>query len=173
MKIAILLVTLCLMPLLVLAQSAELMPPEGWRFPTEADYTDSWKEFRATIPVPFHAQADFNGDGLPDGAWILLSTQDTSGGLFVFLAQKEGPPKAIFLDQDPGVYKAQYMGIKIVPPGKYQTACGKGYFKCGPSEPRVLHLARPAISYFLYNSTESFFWWDTKSGLFQRTWISK
>jgi hypothetical protein len=172
MKIAIVLATFCLMPLLVLAQQA---PPQGWRFPEEADYAGSWQAFRAFIPVPFHVQADFNGDGLLDDAWILLSSLDKACGLFVFLAQQEGPPKAIALDKNPGPNRPQYMGIKVVPPGDYKTACGKGRLACGRGEPKVLHLAQPAINYFVFEGANSFFWWDAQgaqSESFKRTWMS-
>lgn len=169
MKIAILVAAFCLIPLLVLAQQA---PPPGWRFPEEADYTGSWQAYRTVIPEPFHAQADFNGDGLPDDAWILFSSLGKGSGLFVFLAQQEGYPKVITLDKNPGLNKPQNMGIKIVQPGDYKTACGKGYFKCGPNQPAVLHLALPAINYFVFEGANSFFWWDTPSASFKRIWMS-
>jgi hypothetical protein len=169
MKIAILVVAFCLIPVLVLAQDA---PPPGWRFPEEADYTGSWQAFRTVIPEPFHVQADFNGDGLPDDAWILFSSLDKAWGLFVFLAQQDGPPKVITLDKNPGKIRPQYTGIKIVQPGDYKTACGKGYFKCGPSQPDVLHLVLPAINYFVFEGANSFFLWDTPSASFKRTWMS-
>ena len=35
------------------------------------------------------------------------------------------------------------MGIDIVKPGKYKTACGKGYYECEKGEPEVLKLKRP------------------------------
>ena len=171
MKIAILVVAFCLMPLLALAQEE---PPIGWRFPEEADYSGSWQALRTVIPEPFHAQADFNGDGLPDDAWILLSTlsKAPAPGLFVFLARQEGPSKVIVLDKNPGLTKPQNIGIKVVQPGDYKTACGKGYFKCGPDQPEVLHLALPAINYFVFEDANSFFWWDIKSSSFKRTWMS-
>jgi hypothetical protein len=172
MKIAILVVAFCLMPLLVLAQEE---PPIGWRFPEEADYSGSWQAFRTVIPEPFHVQADFNGDGLPDDAWILFSTLSKASGLFVFLAQREGPPKVIPLDKNPGPNKPQQIGIKVVQPGDYKTACGKGYFKCGPDQPEVLHLVLPAINYFVFEGANSFFWWDAQdaqSQSFKRTWMS-
>jgi hypothetical protein len=171
MRIAILVAAFCLLPLLVLAQPAPLTPPEGWRFPMEDDYIGSWQIFRTFIAEPFHVQADFNGDGLPDDAWILLSIQDKSWGLFVFLAQKDGPPKVITLDKNPGTSVPQYMGIKAVQPGDYQTACAKGPVACKHGEPEVLHLALPAINYFVFEGANSFFWWDAQSQSFKRTWI--
>lgn len=175
MKIAILVVAVCLMPVLVLAQCAELMPVvplEGWRFPMESDYMGNWQVFRAVIPEPFHVQADFNGDGLLDDAWILLSTVGKAWGLFVFLAQQEGPPKVITLDKNPGTSMPQYIGIKAVQAGDYKTACGKGQSSCGPNKLEVLHLERPAINYFVFEGDNSFFWWDTQSQSFKRTWMS-
>lgn len=174
MKIAILVAIFCLMPLFVLAQSAELMPPPGWRFPEETDYSGSWQAFRTVIPEPFHVQADFNGDGLPDDAWIMPSTIHKGSGLFVFLAQQEGDPKIIALDINPAIDKPQYMGIKVVQPGDYKTACGKGRVPCGRGEPEVLHLTQPAINYFVFEGANSFFWWDAQdaqSQSFKRTWM--
>jgi hypothetical protein len=171
MKIALLVAAFCLLPLLVPAQSAELMPPPGWRFPEETDYSGSWQAFRTLIPEPFHVQADFNGDGLPDDAWIMLSTLHKGPCLFVFLAQQEGDPKVIALDKNPVTIKPQQMGIKLVQPGDYKTACGKGYYKCGPNDPEVLHLALPAINYFVFEGASSFFWWDAQSQSFKRTWM--
>ncbi len=171
MKLAILAAIFCLVPLLVPAQPAELMPPPGWRFPEEADYTGSWRVFRAVIPEPFHAQGDFNGDGLPDDAWIMFSTLHKAPALFVFLAQPAGSAKVITLDKIPATIKPQTMGIKVAPPGEYKTACGKGYYKCGPHEPEVLHLTLPAINYFVFEGANSFFWWDAQTQSFKRTWM--
>jgi hypothetical protein len=171
MKIAILVVAFCLIPVLVLAQ---LMPPPGWRFPEEADYSGGWQAFRTVIPEPFHAQGDFDGNGLPDDAWIMFSTLHKGTALFVFLAQPEGPPKVITLDKNPGISKPQNMGIKVVQPGDYKTACGKGYYTCGPNKPEILHLTQPAINYFVFEGANSFFWWDAQGAQtqsFKRTWM--
>ena len=64
------------------------------------------------------------------------------------------------------------MGINTVKPGEYKTVCGKGYFKCEKGEPEVLKLKRPAIDYFKFQSANSFFFWDDKTGDFKRIWIS-
>jgi hypothetical protein len=169
MKIALLVVAFCLFPVLVLAQPA---PPPGWRFPEDGDYSGGWQAFRALIPEPFHVQADFNGDGLPDDAWIMFSSLHKRWGLLVFLAQQEGDPKIIILDTNRRTTKPQQMGIKVVLPGDYKTACGKGYYACGPDKPAVLHLTLPAINYFIFEGVNSFFWWDAQSQSFKRTWMS-
>jgi hypothetical protein len=64
------------------------------------------------------------------------------------------------------------MGVAVAPPGDYVTACGKGHWECKPGEPEVLHLDLPGINYYQFESANSIFWWDAKSKLFNRTWIS-
>jgi hypothetical protein len=63
---------LCLILLLGsnLAWAGDVWPPEGWRLPTDADYTKEWSEYRQWFPIPFHVSGDFNGDGLVDDAWM-------------------------------------------------------------------------------------------------------
>jgi len=52
------------------------------------------------------------------------------------------------------------VGVEIVQPGAYQTACGKGYWKCGEGEPDKLSLASPAIDLFVYEKAGSFLYFD-------------
>lgn len=53
------------------------------------------------------------------------------------------------------------MGIAKVEPGKYDTACGKGYFPCSQTgDPEVLDLKLPAINLFQYEGASSFWYWD-------------
>ena len=148
-------------------------PPEGYRFPTEGDYAGGWQEFRANLPVPFHVTADFNGDSLIDEAWILLPEKGKTWTLTVFLrSSRTSFAKPIILERESDTWPVS-MGIDLVPPGSYETACGKGYWECkGVAEPPVLILKTPAINFFLYESANSFFWWDSKAGRFRRTWIS-
>lgn len=151
---------------------AQDLPP-GYRYPQESDYSGAWQEFRASSPVPFHVQADFNGDSLLDDAWILLATRDKGWGLFVSLGARTGSRQVIALETDSDRTAAQLMGLSVVPPGRHRTACGKGYYKkCAAGEPEVLHLTLPAIDLFLYEGARSYFWWDPQARVFKRTWIS-
>ena len=151
---------------------AEEPPIDGWRYPAESDYIDDWKEFRKEVPVPFHVQADFNGDGLIDDAWILIRTKGKGWGLFVFMGQPSNSKKIIQLDDNPNNDYPQRMGIALAKPDKYKTACGKGYFECEKGEPAVLDLKQPGIDYFVYESANSFFYWEKKTNSFKRIWIS-
>ena len=153
--------------------ASEVYVPTGWRLPTKKDMTGDWAEFRKSNPHPYLAQADFNGDEVSDDVYIALSTQGTKWALFVNLNNKKGKkPRVIKLDEDSGKTSAQRMGVAVAEPGTYKTACGKGYWECEKGEPEVLKLKLPAINYYLFESANSFFWWDRKLGKFHRTWIS-
>ena len=54
-------------------------------------------------------------------------------------------------------------GIRLVEPGVYETACGKGQRECQPGEPRILTLERPAISLFEYEGEETIYYWDIET----------
>lgn len=61
------------------------------------------------------------------------------------------------------------MGIETVPPGKYESACGKGYWDCASGEPAVKEFETAGLRYFMFKSASSIFHWDAKSGTFKRT----
>jgi len=151
---------------------ATVTPPNGYRFPTEADYRGDWLEFRKQLPVPFHAEADFNGDALPDDAWILLRRDDPGWGVFVFLGRRLGSPRLMTLEEVSGDVPIHRHGISVVPPGRYQTACGKGYWDCKADESESLTFKLPAINFFVYESANSYFWWDPRAEAFKQTSIS-
>jgi hypothetical protein len=153
-------------------QSADVEPPDGYRFPIEADYTGEWQAARQSMPAPFHIRADFDGDETLDDAWILLGRNGPNWGLFVFLGAGPSPRHGIPLDIDTGETAPQSMGLALVSPGRYDTACGKGYWECKADEPERLSLDKPAINFFAYESANSFFWWDARTKAFARTWMS-
>ena len=154
------------------AVAARAEPPKGWRYPTEADYVGNWKEFRKETPEPFHVRADFNGDSVVDDVWILLRTTGKGSGLFVFLSEPSGSVKLLKLEDDPKDEYPQRMGLAVVRPGLYQTACGRGHSECDRDEPKMLELNYPGINFFMYESANSFFYWDKKSSSFKRVWMS-
>jgi hypothetical protein len=174
MKLRHILYTVCfVLTANALASAGVVVPPEEYRFPTEADYSGDWMEFRSTKPTPFHVTQDFNGDSLLDEAWILLARKGAGWALFVFLTPSTGKsPAVITLEMDSGKIPAQSMGIAPVSPGRYQTACGKGYWECKSGEAPVLNIRLAAIDFFAYESANSYFWWDTRTSRFIRTWMS-
>jgi len=157
---------------LVLAIGGTTWPPAGWRLPTEADYSGDWQDFREKLPTPFHVEADFNGDGVPDEAWILLRSAGVGWTVVARVSQKGRPAQVLELVAPDGFASAQYYGITLAKPGRYETACGKGYFECAPGEPKVLNLTRPSIEFFKYESASSIFFWDAKAKRFREVQTS-
>lgn len=145
--------------------------PTGWQPATKADYADGNLSFMKN-QAPNHIIADFNGDGKIDDAWILINTSKNAFGLFVFLAQKDGTHKMIPLDEHRRETEKLFMGISLMEPGQYKTACGKGYWKCEEDEPEVLKLKFPGINYFAFESANSVFFWNSSKKEFTRIWMS-
>ena len=157
---------------LTLSGQATIQPPSGYRLPTDADYSGDWQDYRAKPIKPFTVLADFTGDGLQDEVWLLPATTPRGWGLFVFLGSKTGERRVILLDSH-AKESVQRMGVSLVAPGEHRTLCGThGYDVCKPGEPALLRLKLPAINFFVFESANSYFWWDSQAGTFQRTWIS-
>jgi hypothetical protein len=153
----------------------KIVLPEGWRYPTAEELSDEPE--RKDSPTKYiKAVADFNGDGIDDEAYLLKSTKFSGEGLLVRLSDKRKGYRWLTLDTTD--WGKEYpkvnlgMGVAIAKPGKYKTACGKGYGDCEKGEPEVLKLNRPAIDYFKFESANSFFFWDDKTHKFKRIWIS-
>jgi hypothetical protein len=63
------------------------------------------------------------------------------------------------------------MGVSVITPGQYKTACGKGYWDCKGDETPLIILKYPAIDYFMFESANAFFYLDDTVCKFKRIWI--
>ncbi len=169
------LVFLCLLLASPSLAKDKMALPEGWRYPTTEELSD--EPGRKDSQTKYiKAVADFNGDGIDDEAYLVKSTKFSGEGLLVRLSDKQKGFRWLVLDtidwgkEYPKVSLS--MGVDVVKPGEYKTACGKGYFECEKNEPEILKLKRPAIDYFKFESANSFFFWDDKTSSFKRIWIS-
>jgi len=160
----------CLVLVIAGTASAQTAPPPGLRFPSEADRSLAWSAFADEVPEPWHATADFDGNGLPDIAWILLSDMGTEWSLCVFLNRNGGQSDVVELDSGRG--PAQFYGIAVAVPDEYLTACGKGYWPCATDEPPQLDLSLPALNFYVFESANAFFWWNSEVSRFEQTWMS-
>ena len=167
-------------PPLLAPQSFGANPPpvteeelqKHWLLPDPKDLdAQGW---RASSPARFATlSADFDGDGKPDRAVLRVGTTGWKEGLFVQLSSvlpdMWQPVNSVVHDeQSPRLV----MGISLAPPGTYATACGKGYGRCEPGEPREVVLKHPGISYFQYETSSSFVFWDGERRQLRRVWIS-
>lgn len=158
-----------LMP--IVCFSGELPLPDEWRMPTPSE-TMPRQEWRNEGPNRYLAiAADFNGDMIKDKSMLLVRKNGTGVALFAFVSQKDGSMKEYLLEKLSG-QDIQTMGVSVAKPGKYKTACGKGYFDCQEGEPEEIILRYPAIDYFKEEGANSFFYWDENRARFKRTWMS-
>lgn len=172
MRKSILTVAFVFIALTSLAQ-AQSMPefPAGWKPATKSDYSDENLSFRKN-QVPNHIEADFNGDGIKDHAWILINTSKKAFGVFVFLGAENGSYKMMMLDEHKRETEKIFMGISLLEPGQYKTACGKGYWECKDDETEILKLNTPGINFFAFESANSVFYWNSHKNEFTRIWMS-
>ena len=127
--------------------------------------TGVWSPFLGSKELPYLACADFNGDGISDDAYIAHSQKGTKWALFVNLNLKSGKPRIIKVEEDSSNTTPQNMGVSVVSPSRYKTACEKG-------EPSELKLNLHAINLYMFEGSSLFFWWEKHTGKFVQTWIS-
>ena len=161
---------------IILIALALLLPLElsaqdftDWRKPDNKELGTDYNWRKEDHNLYLTAKADYDGDGKGDNAVLLINDKENKMGLFVMLASKPASP---LLLETTDKKELRGMGIKIAKPGKYKTACGKGYWDCKKEEPAILNLKQPSIDFFTYESANSYFVWDKKTGAFKRIWMS-
>lgn len=144
--------------------------PDGYRLPTKADVIGDWKRFDA----PNHLKADFNGDGIEDEAYILPKKGLNAGyGVFVSInksktALQRGHKFQMFkLTSDD--MSPQSFAIELAEPSHeiWQSACGKGYWKCATGEPSAFKINHPSIMFCYIESACTIYMWDTNKLTFK------
>jgi hypothetical protein len=138
--------------------------PQGWRRPTQSETSEAWRN-----KSPSHfvvVKGDFDGDGQPDVAEILINPSRNRWAIFVKLAATQHWQRVG--DQNEMSWLAG-MGLSPVKAGRYETACGKGYGEefCGYGEPKYLKLSTDAIDFFKEESADSIVYWDQKKHAFR------
>jgi hypothetical protein len=136
--------------------------PEGWTKPAPKL---TRQDFRRKDPNHFLVvTGDFNGDGVQDKALLLINQHIQKLGFFVCLTTEKGCDwhrlevmDTAFLD---------VMGIAKVKPGRYETACGKGYWECGKDEPEKLSTKRDAMEFFKDESASSVYIYSPRTHKF-------
>lgn len=146
--------------------------PPGWKPANKSNYTKDaisyWKNL-----VPNRVDGDFNGDGFGDTAWFLVSNTKEKYRIAVYFGKKNGGYETIILLEDS--YKrtnSSNLGISLMEPGNYKTACGKGYWDCQPGEPALLKLKNPGIDFFEFECCDSVFYWNAQKKEFKQVSIS-
>ncbi len=166
--LALLILFLTLIP----ACSKKEALPEGWRAPTNDELKAPWRadsKDRYTI-----VNGDFNADGLADQARLLVREDEKGFGLFAFISQPDSTKQTLLLDETNEKSLLPYIGIKKAEPGKYKTACGKGYGPpCKKDEPSEIEIKTEAIDFFITESSNAIIYWDKEKKTFRKIWVSE
>lgn len=145
--------------------------PEGWRAPTKDELKAEWRsesKDRFTI-----VNGDFNADSIQDQARLLVREDEKGFGLLAFVSQPDGTTKALLLDETNEKSLLWYIGIKKAGPGRYMTACGKGYGpNCKKDEPGQIEIKTEAIDFFITESASAIIYWDSAKKEFRKVWVS-
>src|ERR1019366_7454215 len=147
--------------LIVLMSSAaaaqkDLLRLQPWRPPTAADLgTQEEQKWRQDSAAHYLVMTgDFDGDGKPDEARLVVRGDGKAFALFVKLGARDTVLK---LDEYPDIKMLPSIGIKRVAPGEYPTACARGY-DCAEDEPKYIRVNHEAIDYFEPNGTEHYYY---------------
>jgi hypothetical protein len=159
------LILLCLLS----AKSFTQELPKGWRRPSPAEASGKWRQ---KSPTRFLVvKGDFDGDGKPDVAEVFVNPSESRFSIFVRLHAVDRWQKA---GHETEIKWLEEMGISLVKPGRYETACGKGYDDsfCAHGEPDYLRLSANGIDFFVQESADSIIYWDKTNRTFQTIQMS-
>lgn len=151
------------------AQSAQTWQ-SSWRPPTAAELGSAEdQKWRADDPARYLVlTGDFDGDGKPDEARLMVRSDGKAFALFVKLGASDAARK---LDEFPDVSKLPAMGIKHVAPATYPTACARG-LDCAEDEPRYIILKHDAIDYFRHDQSNRYYYWNDSRHAFAQVQIN-
>lgn len=187
--LSIVLVTCCYLVCggLVAAETVSGIP-DHLTLPSDKRFDLDWRKEDANHYLK--TRGDYNGDGKTDYAYILEHKRSEGLVVLVLLSSSSGGHRAYEV-YDTGADQALvaaaksdpdwlnifflYYGLQTVPPGKYLTACGKGYYDCGTegAETPVIELTFEAIEFFHFEVGGSrYFYWDSAGEKFRYVWIS-
>jgi len=120
--------------------------PKSWRYPTKSELSDESREYSKKQEVRYtEVEADFNGDGIKDKAFVVISTKKKNEGLIVKLSNKD-KYDWLFLSQSSFEYNPT-KGISLAEPQSLKTACGSGYIECENSKLKSITLEYPSFYY--------------------------
>lgn len=148
---------------------AEATIPAGWRLTVRNDYSaEEQQNFGNKIPN--QVEADFNGDGIEDHAWLLLERHHTIYALVIALSTTGKDYQEIILHSN-NFSGLMPMGIALLPPTTVQVLCEKND-DCGKNNKKPFKLPLPGLQYFMFESGASVFYWNEAKHQFERIWLS-
>lgn len=138
--------------------------PEKWREATDKETYQEYSDSHLNTLI----SGDFNGDGLTDGATIVITSDNKKQELVVFLYDKKLNEEWQVLDSLPFSGFVS-MGLAKVSPRKTKALCETDE-ECNLGYKKELILKNDAIDYFRPESANSLFIY--KNGAFEQVWQS-
>jgi hypothetical protein len=140
--------------------------PEGYRMPTNNELSDDWRKrdpgAYATVDT------DFNGDGLVDGACLLVDDNRKELTLMVVLINKDFSETWLKL-QAMDYAAIKYQGIALIKPSALTVYKGTG----NDEEKQSMTLEFNSIKSFSSEGASSIFSWDASKRQFKQYWLTK
>jgi hypothetical protein len=145
-------------------------PDFSWHPPTSSELGSAVdQKWRDADPDRFLiVRGDFDGDGKPDEARLMVRGDGKAFALFVKLAASASEQK---LDEFPDVSRLPALGIKRVAPDHYPTACARG-LDCAEDEPRYIDLRHDGIDYFRHDQFNRYYYWNDSRHEFAQVGIN-
>ena len=104
----------------------------------------------------------------------MILVRDDGSGFAPFVAFVDGRYALRFL-QGEETNPISYLpdeGIKLLGPGKYLTACGKGYGLCGENNIKSVTLSTDSIEFFKHEGPARVIYWDKSKRALSEVWLS-
>jgi hypothetical protein len=140
--------------------------PKQYRMPTDVELSGVWRmgdsDKFATVA------ADFNGDGLVDGAFLVVDEKHKKLVLMVVLINKDFTETWLKL-QTMDYAALKYQGIALVKPSTVSVY--KGEATENTKHPMTLKFN--SIKSFSSEGSSSIFSWDASKKQFQQHWLTK
>jgi hypothetical protein len=161
---------LTILPIFTLAAQKDALRLQPWHPPTAAQLGSAEEQkWRDGDPAHYlSVTGDFDGDGKPDEARIMVRGDGKGFAIFVKLGASPTPVK---IEELPDITKLRSMGIKLVPPAEYPTACARG-LDCAEDEPRYIRVKHSAIDFFQPDVADRYYYWDDARHTFANVGIN-
>ena len=140
--------------------------PSEWRIPSESELGDNWRE---GIHKNAAVVGDFNGDGLNDGAYLVVSSDGQWEGLLAFISLED---KVRWYELSKSKFDVKvFMGLDWYSPGRYKVLCETDA-ECEESLKKEIAIETDAFAFYRPGSASSIFVWNMEDAEFDRIWES-
>jgi hypothetical protein len=140
--------------------------PKQYRMPTEEELSAEWRKGDANKYAT--VAADFNGDGLVDGAFLVVDEKHKKLVLMVVLINKDFSETWLKL-QNMDLAALKYQGIALIKPSIVTVYKGEA----NENSKQAKTLKFNSIKSFSSEGPSSVFFWDLSKYQFKQLWLTK